>query len=125
MTPQIETAPREQNQKAAFRSKGKLTAGAAFVVALIAIGAVPRILRHQGALAAVNESPVTHPVVTTVRPRTGEASSALLLPGNIQPLYSANVFARTEGTWSPLRTIGRCVLCRWRSVGTWGQQWRF
>jgi hypothetical protein len=97
MTPQIETAPREQNQKAAFRSKGKLTAGAAFVVALIAIGAVPRILRHQRALAAVNESPVTHPVVTTVRPRTGEASSALLLPGNIQPLYSANVFARTEG----------------------------
>jgi RND family efflux transporter MFP subunit len=97
MTPQIETAPREQNQEAAFRSKGKLTAAAAFVVALVAIGTVPRILRHQEALGAVNESPVTHPVVTTVRPRAGEASSALLLPGNIQPLYSANVYGRTEG----------------------------
>jgi RND family efflux transporter MFP subunit len=97
MTPQIETAPREQNQKTAFRNKGKLTAAAALVVALVAIGTIPRILRHQEALAAVNESPVTHPVVTTVHPRTGEPTSALLLPGNIEPLYSANVYARTEG----------------------------
>ncbi len=48
-------------------------------------------------LAAVRESPVTHPVVTTIHPKAGEPTSALLLPGNIEPLYSAAVYARTEG----------------------------
>ena len=46
----------------------------------------------------MRESPVTHPVVTTDSAHgTGEPTSALLLPGNIEPLYSAAVYARTEG----------------------------
>jgi RND family efflux transporter MFP subunit len=67
------------------------------VIALVALGTIPRLVRQREALAAVRESPVTHPVVTTIHPRPGEPTSALLLPGNIEPLYSAAVYARTEG----------------------------
>ena len=57
----------------------------------------PRLAHQREALAAVQESPVAHPVVTLVHPKMGQASSELLLPGNIQPLYSAAVYARTKG----------------------------
>ena len=53
--------------------------------------------RQKSALAAVAESPVTHPVVTVLHAQLGEPSSTLLLPGNIEPLYSASIYARTEG----------------------------
>jgi RND family efflux transporter MFP subunit len=36
-------------------------------------------------------------MVTVLRPQTGEPVSTLLLPGNIEPLYSASIYARTEG----------------------------
>jgi RND family efflux transporter MFP subunit len=67
------------------------------IIGLLALGTVPRLARQREALAAVRESPVTHPVVTTIHPKAGEPTSALLLPGNIEPLYSAAVYARTEG----------------------------
>jgi|HubBroStandDraft_1064217.scaffolds.fasta_scaffold80965_2 RND family efflux transporter MFP subunit len=96
MTQQIETVPTEQTRKTSG-SRAKLIGAGAFVIALIALGAVPRLIRQQEALAAVRESPVTHPVVTTVRPQMGQPTSTLLLPGNIEPLYSADIYARTEG----------------------------
>jgi RND family efflux transporter MFP subunit len=95
MTQQIEIAPTEQKTGA---STGVRIAGAvALLVVLIAIGALPRLLRQREALAAVQESPATHPVVTVIHPRMGQATSELLLPGNIEPLYTAAVYARTEG----------------------------
>jgi RND family efflux transporter MFP subunit len=97
MTQQIETVPTEQTRKTSSGSRAKLIGAGAFVIALIILGAVPRLIRQQEALAAVRESPVTHPVVTTVRPQMGQPTSTLLLPGNIEPLYSADVYARTEG----------------------------
>jgi RND family efflux transporter MFP subunit len=97
MTQQTETIPTEQKQKTTSSTKVRLAGAAAFTIALVAIGAVPRLARQREALAAVRESPVTHPVVTTVRPHLGEPTSALLLPGNIEPLYSAAIYARTEG----------------------------
>ena len=97
MTQQTETLPTEQRQKIAAGTRIKLAGAAVLVVALIALGAVPRLIRQRDALAAVRESPVTHPVVTTLHPQMGEPTSALLLPGNIEPLYGASVYARTEG----------------------------
>jgi RND family efflux transporter MFP subunit len=99
MTHQIETipVPVEQKWKATSGVKARLLAAATVVLALVALGAVPRLARERAALAAVRESPVTHPIVTIVHPQTGEPTSTLLLPGNIEPLYSADIHARTEG----------------------------
>jgi RND family efflux transporter MFP subunit len=95
MTQQIEIAPTEQ--KSASSTMVRLAGAGALLLVLIAIGALPRLARQREALAAVQESPVTHPVVTIVHPQKGQATSELLLPGNIEPLYSAAVYARTEG----------------------------
>lgn len=97
MTQQTETIPTEQSQKTASRTGVRLAGLAALIIALVAVGIVPRLARQREALAAVRESPVTHPSVTIVHPEMGEPTSALLLPGNIEPLYSAAVYARTEG----------------------------
>jgi len=96
MTPKIETLP-EQNQETTSGNKSKVVGVGAILIALIAIGTIPRLNRQRKALAAVSESPVTHPVVSTVHPELGKPTSALLLPGNIQPLYGAAIYARTEG----------------------------
>jgi RND family efflux transporter MFP subunit len=72
--------------------------GAAVILAVLtAIGAYPRFAREREAAAAVNESPVTHLSVSTVRAGKGQPTSELLLPGNIQPLYSANLYGRVDG----------------------------
>jgi RND family efflux transporter MFP subunit len=96
MTQQTETSI-EQRQKTVSGTAVRVAGAAAFVIALVAIGAVPRLARQREALAAVHESPITHPVVTTIHPKLGELTSTLLLPGNIEPLYNAAVYARTEG----------------------------
>ncbi|MDQ1450385.1 MAG: hypothetical protein QOK38_251 [Acidobacteriaceae bacterium] len=95
MTQQTEIAPTEQ--KTASGTMVRLGGAGILFFILIAIGALPRLARQRETLAAVQESPVTHPVVTIIHPQKGQATSELLLPGNIQPLYSAAVFARTEG----------------------------
>jgi RND family efflux transporter MFP subunit len=97
MTPQTETVPTEQSRQSASRVIIRIAGGVALLLALIAIGVIPRIARHREALAAVSESAVTHPVVTLVHPQRGEPTSELLLPGNIEPLYSANLYARVDG----------------------------
>src|ERR1700733_6561390 len=100
MTQQTETDPTEiaaKDQKTASSTMVRFAGAGALFVVLVAIGALPRLARQREALAAVQESPVTHPVVTVVHPQKGEPTSELLLPGNIEPLYTASVYARTEG----------------------------
>jgi RND family efflux transporter MFP subunit len=69
----------------------------ALLLALVAVGAVPHLARGRAAFAATAEAPAAHPVVTITHAKMGEPTSELMLPGNIQPLYSANLFARIEG----------------------------
>jgi RND family efflux transporter MFP subunit len=100
MMQQTETDPTEiaaKDQKTASNRMVRFAGAGALFVVLVAIGALPRLARQREALAAVQESPVTHPVVTVVHPQKGEPTSELLLPGNIEPLYTASVYARTEG----------------------------
>jgi RND family efflux transporter MFP subunit len=97
MTQHTEAIPTQQKQKTASGIAVRLAGAGALAIALVAFGTIPRLARHREALAAVRESTVTHPVVTTIHPKTGEPTSTLLLPGNIEPLYSAAVYARTEG----------------------------
>ena len=100
MTQQTETDPTEiaaKDQETAPSTMVRFAGAGALFVVLVAIGALPRLVRQREALAAVQESPITHPVVTVVHPQKGEPTSELLLPGNIEPLYTASVYARTEG----------------------------
>ncbi len=94
MTQQVESPVIEQ---AGSSKKLAIAASAAVLLALLAIGTVPRIYRGREARAATNESPITHPAVSVVHAEMGLPTSELLLPGNIQPLYSASIYARTEG----------------------------
>lgn len=95
MTPQIDTSA---EQTRGISSATKVIAGTVgLFFVLLAVGIIPRLSRQRAALAAVNESAITHPVVSLVHPKKGEPTSELLLPGNIQPLYSATVYARVDG----------------------------
>ncbi|MBB5059289.1 RND family efflux transporter MFP subunit [Granulicella aggregans] len=96
MTQQTETTPTQQS-KTASGTIVRIAGAAVLIIALVAVGTLPRLARQKEALAAMRESPVTHPVVTTLHAKTGEPTSTLLLPGNIEPLYTAAVYARTEG----------------------------
>lgn len=71
--------------------------GGVLLLALIAIGALPRLTSRREALAASREAPVIHPAVSIIHATKGEPSSQLILPGNIEPLYTANLFARIDG----------------------------
>jgi RND family efflux transporter MFP subunit len=97
MTQQVEAVPSKSEQKLRFATKLKLAGAAALMVTLVALGAVPRLVRQREALAAVRESPILHPVVSVIHPQSGDPTSSLVLPGNIEPLYNASVYARTEG----------------------------
>lgn len=97
MTQQTETVPAEKNAKKTSSTRIRLIGAGVLFLALVAVGFVPRIARQKEAFAAVRESPITHPIVTLVHPQIGKPTSALLLPGNIEPLYTASIYARTEG----------------------------
>lgn len=94
-TQEVPTRDRAQT-KPGSRAK-VIGIGGVVLLALVAIGAVPRIASHREALAAVREAPVTHPVVSIIHPTKGQPTSQLVLPGNIEPLYTANLFARVDG----------------------------
>lgn len=94
-TQEVPTRDRAQT-KPGSRAK-VIGIGGVVLLALVAIGAVPRIASHREALAAVREAPVTHPVVSIIHPTKGQPTSQLVLPGNIEPLYMANLFARVDG----------------------------
>src|SRR5271170_8095599 len=96
MTQQLEISPTEGKQT---RTSSLLVISGAVVLLLVlmAVGIVPRLARQRDALAAVREAPATHPVVTLIHAKQGEPTSELLLPGNIAPLYSANLYARIDG----------------------------
>ena len=74
-----------------------IVAAVLVLVALLAIGIVPRIIRNREARAVVEASTVLLPEVTVVHPEIAPAQTDVSLPGNIQPLYSASIFARTNG----------------------------
>ncbi|MEI9975643.1 MAG: biotin/lipoyl-binding protein [Ignavibacteriota bacterium] len=94
---ELETPPVERPRG---KSSGRKTAwlGAIALLLVLAVGRnLARITRQQQAFAAAKESAINHPVVTVIQPVRGEPVSELLLPGNIQPLYSAALYARANG----------------------------
>jgi RND family efflux transporter MFP subunit len=71
--------------------------GVLVLIALLALGIAPRIVRNREAREVVQASTVLLPEVTVVHPETSPSQTPVSLPGNLQPLYSASIFARTNG----------------------------
>jgi RND family efflux transporter MFP subunit len=67
------------------------------VALLLTIGIVPRVLRSREAREIVHASTVLVPEVIVIHPQQAPAQTSLALPGNLEPMYSASVFARTNG----------------------------
>jgi RND family efflux transporter MFP subunit len=74
-----------------------IAVGVLVLLALLALGIAPRIVRNREARAVVQASTVLLPEVTVVHPEPSPSQTAVSLPGNLQPLYSASIFARTNG----------------------------
>jgi RND family efflux transporter MFP subunit len=70
---------------------------AALAVVLIAVGVVPRILRHNRAAETADAATVNLPNVFVVKAKLASGSSELELPGNIQAINLASIYARTNG----------------------------
>jgi RND family efflux transporter MFP subunit len=75
----------------------RIAGGVILLAVLLAIGIIPRVLRNRDARDVALASTVLLPEVIVVHPRLAAAQIAVSLPGNLQPLYSASVFARTNG----------------------------
>jgi RND family efflux transporter MFP subunit len=97
MTPQTDAVEKEQGQKRSSGTLARVIGGIVLLLVLVAVGVIPRVARNREALAAVNRAPVTHPIVSVIHAKQGEPTSELVLPGNIEPLYGANLFARIDG----------------------------
>jgi RND family efflux transporter MFP subunit len=79
------------------KRKFRIAGGAILLVVLLAIGIIPRVLEDREARDVALASTVLLPEVIVVHPRLAAAQTAVSLPGNLQPLYGASVFARTNG----------------------------
>jgi RND family efflux transporter MFP subunit len=79
------------------KRKVRIAGGVIVLVVLLAIGIIPRVLEDREARDVALASTVLLPEVIVVHPRLAAAQTAVSLPGNLQPLYSASVFARTNG----------------------------
>jgi RND family efflux transporter MFP subunit len=75
----------------------RIAAGILVMMVLLAIGIVPRIIRNREARNIVHASTILLPEVIVVSPHAAPVQSSLSLPGNLQPMYSASIFARTNG----------------------------
>jgi RND family efflux transporter MFP subunit len=75
----------------------RIAGGVIIFAILLAIGIIPRVLRSREATEAALASTVLLPEVIVVHPKQAAGQTAVSLPGNLQPLYSASVFARTNG----------------------------
>jgi RND family efflux transporter MFP subunit len=88
------------NSNHSTSSRGKaarMGVGAFALLLLLAIGIVPRVLRAREARDIVHASTVLLPEVIVIHPQMAPRQTSLTLPGNLLPLYSASIFARTNG----------------------------
>jgi RND family efflux transporter MFP subunit len=84
------------SRRPGWRLRG-LALGIVVLCVLLAIGIIPRVFRAQEAARVVQDSPVITPGVTVVSQRLGPTRTSVTLPGNLQPLYAASIYARTRG----------------------------
>src|SRR3984957_5435352 len=85
------------HKHSAPKTTARILGGIAVLIVLLAIGIIPRVLRAREAREVVKASTVLLPEVTVVHPEKGPTQTSLSLPGDLQPMYSASVYARTNG----------------------------
>jgi RND family efflux transporter MFP subunit len=85
------------NTIAPVKRKFGIAGGVIVLAVLLAIGIIPRVLRNREARDVALASTVLLPEVIVVHPVLAAAQTGVSLPGNLQPLYTASVFARTNG----------------------------
>ncbi len=71
--------------------------GGALVLLLLAAGVIPRIQRHERAVKVADAVSVGLPNVTVVKAKLASGSADLELPGSIQAINVASIYARTNG----------------------------
>jgi RND family efflux transporter MFP subunit len=91
--PEIEPPQHQGRSKRTGVLAGVLVA---FLI-LFAIGLVPRLTRQSQAQELANEHKTQIPAVITVPVRPAGATSELSLPGNIEAVYVASIYARANG----------------------------
>ena len=67
------------------------------LVGAFAFGLIPRLSRQKALLAASNEERERAPIVDTVVVRGSSHTIELLLPGNVQAIHEAPIYARADG----------------------------
>ncbi len=76
---------------------GLVAAGLLALLALLAIGFVPRFVRASEAQGVASESKNNLPLVVAAQAHLAPSSSSLSLPGNIEAVYVSSLYARTNG----------------------------
>src|SRR6201998_1661886 len=79
------------------RKSARSAAAVLVVLVLLALGIVPRVRRSREARDVVHASTILVPEVIVIHPQIAPAQTSLILPGNLEPMYSASVYARTNG----------------------------
>lgn len=77
--------------------KTRVVSAVVLVVALLLVGAIPRVVgtRRLNAAAAAERTEAIDVLVTTIT--RAAATTQLTLPGTVQPLHEASVYAQTSG----------------------------
>jgi RND family efflux transporter MFP subunit len=81
------------------RGRGRLIAVGAgvLVVALLALGTVPRVLRHRALVAEAGAATATLPMVTVAEARRGDVNGQLAMTASVAGLHETGLYARSNG----------------------------
>jgi RND family efflux transporter MFP subunit len=80
-----------------IRYIGALLLTVVILVAAVAFGLIPRLSRQKALLAASDVERERVPIVDTVMVRSSSPTADLLLPGNVEPMLEAPIYARADG----------------------------
>src|SRR5215471_18846716 len=91
--PELAPAPRAERRF----NRGWLTAGALLVIfgGIFAYGIVSRVVKANTVRAETAQMAL--PSVSVISPKRTAPSQEIVLPGNVQPLISSPIYARTNG----------------------------
>ena len=92
MTPHHETAPPRGG-----RGRALAIGAALLVLALLAAGTVPRVLRHRALVVEASATTTAVPTVTVAEARVGAATRELALPATVMGLHETGLHARSSG----------------------------
>jgi RND family efflux transporter MFP subunit len=79
------------------RYVGALLVAVLVLIAAFAFGLVPRLSRQKALLAASNQERERVPIVDTVIVRNSSKTADLVLPGHVEAMFEAPIYARADG----------------------------